>query len=103
MHDTRELQMPLCDFEAKPRPTRLDRIEFNAQRSREVIGFKLFTYQSQSFRGDFHSSYLSFRFFLFAVPVFLNLLLTEVERAPILLARTALSLARAAFCLGDHW
>ena len=82
----------------------LNRIEFDAERSREVIGFEFFTYQSQSFRSDFHSSYLSFRFFLFVLPLFLTLLLAEVvERAPILFARTALSLARAALCLGDHW
>ena len=104
VHDARQLQVPLLDLEAKPRPPMLNRIEFDSERSREVIGFELFTNQSQSFRSDFHSFYLSFLVFLFAVRLFLTLLLTEVvERAPTLFACTALSLARAALCLGDHW
>lgn len=104
VHYARELQVPLLNIEAKTRPPRLNRIEFDAQGSREVIGFELFTYQPQSFWSDFHSFYLSFRVFLFAVPVFLTLLLAAVvERAAILFARTALNLARADLCLGDHW
>jgi hypothetical protein len=55
VHDARELQVPLLDLEAQPGSSRLDRIELDAKRSREVIAFEFFTDQPKSFRGDIHS------------------------------------------------
>jgi hypothetical protein len=46
VHDARELQVPLFDIEAEPCTSMLDRIEFDPEGSREVIGFELLTDQS---------------------------------------------------------